>query len=47
MAVPSQYQSYSEFKNICNEENDYKWFYEIGNKPIKKEQIEDKTERKC
>ena len=27
-ALASQWQSYMEFKNICNEKNNYKWFWQ-------------------
>jgi hypothetical protein len=37
MAKPSEWQSYIEFKNICNEENNYQWFWQMENKPIVKE----------
>lgn len=26
-AKPSDYQSYALFQNICNEDNDYEWFW--------------------
>jgi len=43
MSVPNkQNQAYVLFKNICNEDNEYEWFYEIGNKRIR--EIEDKVE---
>jgi lipoate synthase len=34
-AIPNNLQSYMEFKNICNEKNNYKYLYEIDGKPIK------------
>jgi hypothetical protein len=35
MAIPSEYQSYNDFTNICDEEREYPMFVPIGNKPIK------------
>lgn len=31
-AEPDHYQSYMEFQNICNEKNNYQWYWEIENK---------------
>jgi hypothetical protein len=30
---------YIEFKNVCNERNNYQYYYEIGDKPIRKEEL--------
>jgi hypothetical protein len=29
-----------EFKNMCNEKNNYKWFYSIDGRTIRKEELE-------
>ncbi len=31
---------YIDFKSICNERNKFKFYYEIGDKPIRKEELE-------
>jgi len=36
MAIPSQYQCYMEFQNICKNPT-YKYFYQIDGKPIRKD----------
>jgi hypothetical protein len=41
MCIPDTWQSYIEFKNICSESNNYKYHYEIGDKPIRKEELSD------
>jgi hypothetical protein len=30
-AKPDRYQSYSDFENVCNKENNYKMFWKIEN----------------
>ena len=44
MAIPDKWQSYMEFKNICKEQNDYKWFWAIGGKTIRKEELPESEE---
>lgn len=40
MCIPnSNYQSYAEFKHICGEWNSYQYLYDIGDKPIRKEEL--------
>jgi len=39
MAIPSQYQCYMEFKNICKSPT-YQWFYPIDGRPIRKEDVD-------
>lgn len=35
MAIPDSWQSYMEFQNICHRDNNFQWFYEIGDYPIR------------
>ncbi len=30
---------YADFKNVCGDWNNYKYFYEIGDKPVRKEEL--------
>ena len=40
MAIPNSIQCYAEFKNICNKDNDYEWFWEVkDNYKIRKEDL--------
>lgn len=32
LAKPDKYQTYMLFQNICNEKNDYEWFWQNRNK---------------
>lgn len=42
MCIPDAWQSYNvAFKNICNKKNNYQYFYEIGDKPIRKEKLKE------
>lgn len=31
---------YRDFKNICTNKNNYPYFYEIGDKPVRKEELQ-------
>ena len=39
IAIPSQYQCYMEFQNICKNPT-YKYFYPIDDKSIRKDDID-------